>query len=268
MSSERWQVSGSAAEKYELFVASWFAPWATDLVEKVGIQPGARVLDVACGTGIVTRAAASAAGPTGSVTATDLNDGMLAEGQRHPAVGAPIVWQQADATELPFAGASFDAVVCQQGLQFVPDRAAAASEMRRVLRPGGVAGVSVWQAPEHNPYLSGLAEGLRRHVSPEAAAVMLAPCALGDRQALAELFFDAGFSTVEVYADTISRSPVDPIEAVAGNLAALPIAERIASMAAADRDRLIDDIVAGLEPYIEPGGLTAPSSAYTAIAVA
>lgn len=261
-------MSGSAAEKYERFVASWFAPWAVDLVERANLRAGLQLLDVACGTGVVTRAAAAVIGPTGSIVATDLNDDMLAEARRHAVVGAPVQWRQADATELPFETETFDALVCQQGLQFVPDKAAAVAEMRRVLRPDGVAAVSVWCSPEHNPYISALADGLSRHVSPEAGQTMLAPCGFGDRDALELLFTDAGFSSVEVHTVTIVREPMDAAEAIGGNLAALPIAAQIEAMRPDARDLMIDDIADTLARYVTDGELAAPNSAHLAVAVA
>ncbi|MCP4963163.1 MAG: methyltransferase domain-containing protein [Actinomycetia bacterium] len=128
--SETWQMSGSAAENYERFVASWFVPWAADLIARAGVQPGCRLLDLACGTGVVARAAAPAVGETGMIVASDLNEGMLAEARRHKVAGATVQWRQADAEDLPFEDASFDAVLCQQGLQFVPDMAGAVAEIR------------------------------------------------------------------------------------------------------------------------------------------
>ena len=260
-------MSGTAARNYERFVASWFRPWAVDLVARAGLQPGWDVVEVACGTGVLTRAAAAAVGADGSITATDLDEGMLAEAARHEVTSALVRWRTADATALPFLAGSFDAVLCQQGLQFVPDRLTAAKEMRRVLRSGGVAAASVWRAPEHNPYISALAEGLRRHLSEAAAASMLAPCGFGDPDELAELFRGAGFSQVEVQASTIARDPVDAATAIAGNLAALPVAEEVLAMDADARAAMTDDIVAQLAPFIHDGALSAPSSANTVVAV-
>ncbi|MGI9601017.1 MAG: methyltransferase domain-containing protein [Acidimicrobiales bacterium] len=261
-----WQVSGSAAQQYEQFVASFFAPWAADLVGRVGLGPGQHLLDVACGTGIVTRAAGPVIGAAGSIVATDLNEGMLTEARRHVVEAAPVEWRQADATDLPFDDRSFDAVLCQQGLQFVPDRGRAVAEMRRVLRPGGVAGVSVWRAPEHNPYLSALADGLHRHLSAEAGAAMLAPCAFGDGAALAELFSAAGFADVEIDVVTLDREPVGVLGAVRGNLASLPMAADVEAMAEEARDAMLDDIVDSLADYITDDRLSVPNSAHVAVA--
>lgn len=267
-SEETWQVSGSVAQKYEQFVASWFEPWAFDLVERARLQVGWRVLDLACGTGVVTRVAAPVVGPTGQIVASDLNEGMLAEARARDADGAPVQWRQADAADLPFLADEFDAVLCQQGLQFVPDKAAAMSEIRRVLRPGGVAAVSVWCSLERNPYIAALAGGIDRHVSAEAGKTMAAPCGFGDGAAFAQLLTGAGFASVQVDEVELARAATPAVEAVVGNLAALPIAGEIQSMEPARRSALLADIVASLGTYVRDGMLTAPSRAHVAVAVA
>lgn len=175
-------------------------------------------------------------------------------------------WRQADAVDLPFQSGTFDALLCQQGLQFVPAKADAVAEMRRMLRPGGVAAVSVWRSAEHNPYIHALADGLSRHLSPDAGQTMLAPCGFGDRDALSELFVTAGFSAVEVHVVTLEREPIDAAEAIGSSLAALPIAEQIQTMDPEARARMIDDIAGSLAD--SAGLLTSPNSAHVAIAVA
>ncbi len=263
---ERWQVSDSAAANYEKYVASFFAPWATDLVDRVGLQPGWDVLDVACGTGVVTRAAGPVLGTDGSIIGSDLNEGMLAEAARHQVLGASVDWRQADATALPFEDESFDAVLCQQGLQFVPDKATAVREMRRVLRPGSSAAVSVWRLPEHNPYIAALADGLSRHLSAEAGAAMLAPCGLGDRDDFSSLFESAGFSQIDVVAAEIIRDPIDPVQAIEGNLAALPMSEEIGALDADAYSTMLADIITMLDPHIHDGVLHQPMTSNIALA--
>jgi SAM-dependent methyltransferase len=138
--------SGSVAEGYRAHLEPViFAPWADELVRFAAVAPGEVVLDVAAGTGTVSRAAARAAGPTGRVVASDVSEDMLAQVIRddEPAVIETVV---CSATELDLASATVDVVLCQQGLQFFPDRAAAAGEMRRVLRPGGRVAAAVWLA--------------------------------------------------------------------------------------------------------------------------
>lgn len=265
---ERWQVSGTAAQMYEKYVASFFVPWAADLVQRAGLRPGWALLDIACGTGVVVRAAAPVIGATGTIIGSDLNEGMLAEAATHPVEGAPVEWRQADATDLPFDDATFDAVLCQQGLQFVPDKTTAVAEMRRVVKSGGVAAANVWRLPEHNPYLSALADGLSRHVSAEAGASMLAPCGLGDREEFASLFEEAGFRSVEVDAVSIMRDPIDAIEAIEGNLAALPMSEQVQAMSEDARAALYADIVATLSDHIDDGVLHIANTSHVAVAIA
>jgi SAM-dependent methyltransferase len=123
---------GSAAEIYKRhMVPAIFGPWAEDLVACAAPQPGERVLDVACGTGVVARLVAQRVGPAGQVVGLDLNPGMLTVARAlPPSQGAMIAWREGNASAIPLADAAFDLVLCQQGLQFFPDRPAA-------LRRGG-----------------------------------------------------------------------------------------------------------------------------------
>jgi len=180
--------------------------------------------------------------------------------------GAPVEWRQADAQALPFDDGAFDAVLCQHGLQFVPEPPTAVAEMHRVLQPGGVAAVSTWRGAEHNPYISAIAAGLRTHLSEDAVRIMLSTCGIANRQTLADLFTDAGFAAVEVHTVTLHREPVDAVRVVMENLAALPIADQIQAMDAALQGEMVDQIVGSLAGCITNGGLTAPSSAHIAVA--
>lgn len=139
--------SESVPDEYERrLVPAVFEPWAEVLLDAVRVAPGSRVLDIASGTGAMARAAARRAGSEGRVVASDLSKPMLARAAatevRNGA--APIEYVEASAEALPFEDGRFDVVLCQQGLQFIPARAVAVGEMRRVLRPGGVAGIAVW----------------------------------------------------------------------------------------------------------------------------
>lgn len=141
--------SSSVPEGYERHLAPvLFAPWAEVLIDIVGVQASAEVLDVASGTGVVARLAAARAGSSGRVVASDVSAAMLAHAASVPAPAgsAPIEYLEASVTELPLDDGSFDVVLCQQGMPFFTDRRGAATEMLRVLRPGGVIGLSVWLA--------------------------------------------------------------------------------------------------------------------------
>src|SRR5689334_3117022 len=128
---EQRQLRGTGAEIYERYlVPAVFAPWAAMLIEQAALQPGERVLDVACGTGVVARRAAQQVGPSGQITGLDNDAEKLAVARSLPPVpGVSLEWQEGSALAMPFADASFDALLCQQGLQFLADRPAALREM-------------------------------------------------------------------------------------------------------------------------------------------
>ncbi|MER8800707.1 methyltransferase domain-containing protein [Mesorhizobium sp. M0998] len=120
---EQWQLEGSAADLYERYlVPAITALWAADLMDRAAPQSGERILDVACGTGVVARSAAERMG-SGQVVGLDINTGMLAVARSLPrGAGARIDWHEGSALEMPFPDSAFDLVLCQLGLQFFPDR--------------------------------------------------------------------------------------------------------------------------------------------------
>jgi ubiquinone/menaquinone biosynthesis C-methylase UbiE len=199
-------VSRNPAEAYENYIVpALFEPFASDLVKRVDLRQDARVLDVACGTGIVARCAARAVGDT-STRGADPNPAMLevarSAAQREDLA---IEWHQAPAEDLPLPDASVDVVLCQQGAQFFQDRDTAAREMLRVLDDGGRIAVSTWQSIERHPFFGALHDAMQRHVGSGAAA---APFGLSDPAELCGMFEGAGFQKVE--ADTHSRDAVYP----------------------------------------------------------
>jgi ubiquinone/menaquinone biosynthesis C-methylase UbiE len=171
-----WQLVDNSAQAYERYlVPAVLGPFADDLVEIV--RPGDRVLDVACGTGIVARRAADRGA---AVVGVDLNEQMLGVAR---ALDPAIEWIAADAAELPLPDDSVDRVFCQQGLQFMPDPAATVREMVRVLAPRGTLTLSVFRPIEFSPVYAILA-GL---LDPEAAAIMRSPFAGPDADQLRAL---------------------------------------------------------------------------------
>ena len=166
-----WNFLTSVAENYESnLVPIIFAPWAGELVETATLRQGDRVLDVACGTGIVARTAARKLGNTGGVVGLDASAPMITVARSTAtAEGIAIEWWEANAVELPFPEAAFDVVLCQSGLPFFPDRSASLREMRRVLKPGGRLILSVWGPIERSRGFAIAADAVARHIGPEAA---------------------------------------------------------------------------------------------------
>jgi SAM-dependent methyltransferase len=194
--SDRGQVNTSAAEVYEeFFVPALFQEWAGPVAEVAQVQAGQRVLDVACGTGVLARAVAERVGPAGEVVELDINEGMLAVARQK---AAHLEWQHGPAEAIPFDNNSFDVVVSQFGLMFFEDRRAAIQEMARVLRPGGRLAVAVWGSLESTPGYAAMVDLLQRLFGNEAANALRAPFNLGDPERLSEVFAGAGIPAVTI----------------------------------------------------------------------
>jgi SAM-dependent methyltransferase len=189
---DAWQLAHDAAVAYEKdFVPAIFAQWPPVLAEVAGIRSGDRVLDVACGTGILARDVLARVGPSGRVTGLDLNEGMLAVARR---LRPEMDWRQGDAAKLPFEDSAFDVVASQFSLMFFPDRVAALREMWRVLAPRGRLAVAVCAPIAHTKGYSLLAGILRREAGDAAAAMVEGYFALGEEAALQRLCGTAGIA--------------------------------------------------------------------------
>ena len=149
-----FQLAEQQARRYEAATSVFMSGSAAVIAETCGLRPGAAVLDLACGTGLVARHAWPLVGTGGRVVGTDVNPAMLSVARSAVAgTGAKVEWFQAPAETQPFDNGSFTRVLCQQGLQFFPDPMAAIAESMRVLAPGGQLHATVWATPGHNPYI-------------------------------------------------------------------------------------------------------------------
>lgn len=189
--------SGTAPENYErYFVPSIAAPLAEKLLKIAALSPGERVLDVACGTGVVTRLAGQRVGDSGCVAGLDVNPGMLAVARSAASPKLAIAWYETSAEAIPLPDGAFDVALCQMGLQFIPNKLGALREMRRVLAPGGRV---VLNLPGPIPSLfAAMADALGKHISPQAASFVHIVFSLHDEQELRELMKGAGFQEVGV----------------------------------------------------------------------
>jgi ubiquinone/menaquinone biosynthesis C-methylase UbiE len=265
---DAYQLSGSGPENYERHqVSSLFGPLAERFLKVVSLRSGDRVLDVACGTGIVARLAAPQVGETGQVTGVDINPGMLEVARAHtPTSGAPVEWRHGDAEALPCDDASYHVVLCQQGLQFVANPAQALREMHRVLIPGGRVAICSWSRIEHNPWNLAVSAGLARYLSDEAAARVRAPFALGEAEYLQTLMTEAGFRDVEIEVETLHRHLAAPEESIPGYIASTPNAQAVADLADDVRAALIGEISEALRAYRQSDGMLVPSETHIALA--
>ncbi len=192
--SERGQVSANAAKVYEEFyLPGLFAEWTPRVIDAAKIQSGQRVVDVACGTGVLAQAVADRVGTTGLTVGVDINEGMLNIAREK----APeIEWHQAPAEALPLDDDNYDRVVCQFGLMYFDDQRAALREMMRVLRPGGNLAVVVWDKLERSPAYYAEDQLFQRVLGEEYADE--SPYSLGDLQVLQQLLASAGISDVKI----------------------------------------------------------------------
>ena len=229
----------SFPEMYERWlVGPLFRPWAEVTFEEVKLSPGHRVLDVACGTGIVARVARERLGAAGYVVGIDINAEMLAVART---VAPDIDWRVGNAGALPLHdGEQFDVIVCQQGLQFFPDKPAAAAQMRRALARGGRLAVATWRSDEEIPFFRDLRRVAERLLGP----VVDLRHSFGNAALIEALLRDAGFH--DVRSRTISRTirfeDGAPLLRL-NTMALVGMSDAGKAMAEPERKRVVEDIV-------------------------
>lgn len=260
---EPWYFDENPSELYErLLVPSKFLPWAEDLVRLGNPLQGNKVLDVACGTGTVTRLLPSYVGASGLVTGLDFDAGRLdVAASLPPASGCIIEWKEGNAGALPFGDAAYDFVFCQQGLQFFPDKLTALREMHRVLISDGKLILGVWCSVEYQPGGRAMADALERHVGPEAGAIRRAPFSFGDAGVIKALVTDAGFRDV-VVEPTVKNVHFPSAEAFTKRYisARVPLKPLVAAVSEEARAAVVSDVNAALDQYETENGLELPTA--------
>jgi SAM-dependent methyltransferase len=215
---------GSIPANYDRYLGPiLFRGYADDMAARLEVRPGLRVLETACGTGIVTERLVARLGGQGRLVATDVNEPMLAYAAAKLRGLARLEWKAADATKLPFGDRSFDTVVCQFGLMFFPDRAAGVREAFRVLEPGGRFLVSVWDRLEDNPVRRITHETVATFFPSDPPQFYAIPFSLHDPEVVRRLLDGAGF--VDIRWERLDRTGVSPsaAEAVIGLIEGNPI---------------------------------------------
>ena len=189
---------GTIPELYDRFLAPTFTePYASDLVARLRVPAGRRILELACGTGRLTQQLAAALPAGVSIDATDLNEPMVAVARAR--VPAPNVrWDTADAMALPFGDAEFDAVVCQFGVMFFPDKVGAARQVRRVLKAGGSYWFNTWSSLDENPLSRVAREVGARFLRPDTPVFVNIPFGYHDRDRIAADLRAGGFTTIDI----------------------------------------------------------------------
>jgi ubiquinone/menaquinone biosynthesis C-methylase UbiE len=248
------------AERYQsVLVPVIFEPWARELIRRAAPRDGEPILDLACGTGVVTREVANSGISPGSMTAVDHNAEMLDLARELASQdGLEAEWLQADAAHLPFEDARFDLALCQQALQFFPDRPAALRELRRALRGGGRVAFCVQSELSINPLLLSQAAALDKHVGPDVAVAVRAICGLPNTGEIRELFEDAGFSHVEIETVSLSLHHSDAYALAAGAMGGMHTGDKLSDLSEDRIAAAIDEFLTGLGKCIDGKSLCFP----------
>ena len=209
----------------EFFVPRLFEPWAALLLDEAKLKKGQAVIDVATGPGTVARLAAPRLGPKGRIVATD-----IARAKRALAGAAPIEYVESPAAPLAARTGAFDVVLCQQGLQFFPDRPAALREMKRVLKPGGHAVVAVWTAISRNQIFAAFHAALRAATQPELADLITAPFSWHSSAELKAATEEAGFRKVRLLTRSLPMVMEKGLEQAVQSFSATPVSPGVAAL--------------------------------------
>lgn len=251
--AETFELTRAQAEFYEArFVPALFAGWAPLLVEAAGVGPDGSVLDVACGTGVVARAAAARTGEGGRIVGLDRSPAML-DVARRLLPGAE--FHRGDAARLPFADASFDTVLCQASLMFFPEPRTALAEMARVVTPDGTVGLHVWGRLESSPGYLAFVEVAARHAGPEAISLLSSYFVHGDLPALTRLLASAGLDVVATTTRLGAIRSPSVADFVAMEVESTPLVDRLddATYAA-----IRADSEEALRPFLTADGVAVP----------
>ena len=264
MKKSGWQLCEGGPEAFEKYVVPAFGDvWAQDIVKRAALRKGDRILDVGCGTGIVARYAYKSMGDAVHITGVDVNDIALEKAREISALNAvPIEWKQADVTTLPFSSDKFDVLLCQQGLQYFPDRSRALKEINRVLVNEGRIVFSVWRPIEFSPFYLTLHKALEEFINREAASILASAYTLSDPMQLKELLEGARFKNIKIRI-VIKQMRYSPLEEflIGGSLAS-PFANDILALEGIVRDEMFQEIRKSISNYIDDDGLAAPMECY------
>lgn len=241
-------------ENYErYFVPAIGEPLANDLIRLATLGSGERVLDVACGTGIVARLAAKEVGSSGAVVGVDINPGMLAIARANAPTDLSIEWHQASAENISLPDETFDVVLCQLGLEFMPDKVAALTEMRRVLVPGGRLILNV-PGPASKLFTV-LADAMSRRISPQAAGFINQVFSLHDTTEIEHLISKANFRDIALQENIkVLRLPPSK-DFLWQYVHSTPLAEMVAQAKAEDLAALEREVVEAWQEFEQDGVL-------------
>ena len=253
-----FHLTQAAAEKYQAHsVPAMFEPLARATMKKLSLPENAHVLDVACGTGALTREIARNLPGRGQITGTDLNKTMIdVAREKQPDTPHQMNWLAADVSDLPFDDATFDIAFVQQGLQFFPDKPAALSEIARVVKPGGQLYLTCWRAI--SPFNKAIAEAMVKFISEAAANKAREPFSFCDGDLIGSLLKDAEFTITTHGAIILQREFAD----LRAQILALPVEKDMREKGDAVVDLVIARVAKLLAPFDRDGVFIVPQEAH------
>lgn len=268
MNHESFHLNAKAADIYETQkVVAIFRPLAEATVGSIDIDASDRVLDVACGTGIVSRVLEENHPALARIVGVDLNPSMIEKSRCLTSGGrGRIEWYRSDVAELPFQDHSFSLAICQQGLQYFPDKEAALVEIRRVLEPGGRLAVTVWSGA--SPLFVAIANALEIHIDREVAQRSLTPFTFNDRQHITALIGAAGFEAVSVSRITVDRKVGPAAQSIPREIASNPIAAEVEAEGPGVMSSIVASVDSSLEGFRDGKGFIVPQESYLFSAIA
>ncbi len=255
-----WQLSGDGPDAYEKYIVpAYTRAWAKEIVNRACLRDGEKILDVACGTGLVARIAADGQDSTDLIYGVDVNEVMIKKAQ---GIEENINWHHSDVTNMPFPDNHFDVVFCQQGLQYFPEPSLALKEMNRVLVENGRVLLSVWRPIKYSPFYASLCMVLEEYVNEKAASMLSNAFNFGDHGKLKILFTNTGFNStkINIVIKQMNYFPFD--EFVIGGIMATPFFKDIQQMQESKREEMLSQIYKLNQAYIDDNGLVAPLESY------
>lgn len=255
---DKFRLTHAAAQKYDDHsVPAMFGPLARATLDRTPLPVGAHIIDVACGTGALTREIASRLQGTGRIVGADLNETMIELAiERHPSDAHDATYVASDVCELPFEDRDFDLAFCQQGLQFFPDKQAALAEIRRVLKKDGKLKLTCWSAV--SPFNGALSDALGDHVGETASTKAKAPFSFRDGDVIRELIEEAGFEIEAHQSIVLERR----FENLFEQIMALPIEKDLSEAGDIVTRAVVEDVAARLKTYAEGEFFIVPQKAH------
>ena len=262
LNHESFHLNADAADIYESQkVVAIFRPLALATIGSIGIDPGDQVIDVACGTGIVSRVLEERHPDLARIVGVDLNPSMIEKSKSLTSDSASrIEWYQSDVAALPFQDHSFSLAICQQGLQYFPQKETALSEIRRVVEPGGRLALTVWSGA--SPLFVVIARALGTHINEDVARRSLTPFSFNDQAHISSLIRAAGFSEMAVTRIVVDREVGPASHSIPREIASNPIASEVESEGSQVMKSIVESVDASLADFRVGDGFIVPQESF------